>query len=443
MNLLRLFLIFMILFLTNFFIENELILADEISKDDLTFRKANGLTIDKSKILNIKNSKNNNSLGIDLSNNEYDKLKSLEISEKHISSDLNKYFNEKELGSIIIDHKNNNIKVGIIDKNSNKNKIELLKLKYGNKLHFYSIKNSYQDLKNAQIQFNNEWKINKYNIDYTYIDEKINKVVIGVNKNSILLFNELKTSKYNNLYKVEISKHENQTHSYPDRNVFTKPIMAGQQIRESGCTAAYMYKRNTSYFLMTAGHCTNYGDIIKIGNTYIGKTSVSKFKTGYNSDIAAISIDQSLASSYLWGTTNGVQNKMADIQTLDEESAMLKDKPGSIVCKSGVGYINNTPVLDGKGTKCGNLITNTYAVSYNKSTEEVIYYNMRKASYSSVGGDSGAPVFSPFSGEKKTILGVNSGGPIDKVNETYGIYSHITEIMKDLYFTNDDLIISK
>ncbi|WP_400164029.1 S1 family peptidase [Brevibacillus sp. TJ4] len=198
-------------------------------------------------------------------------------------------------------------------------------------------------------------------------------------------------------------------------NDYYRPIQAGLRIEniETGgrCTSAFSAQIDLDFYVITAGHCVeDLRDRFRQGGSRFGR--VADFQNGPRVDAAIIELDDGSddASYYVFGNSKSKLFSIEDVQRTRDETI------GDAVCISG--YRTGT-------VKCGILkSTNWNGYVQAPNGDSVYLRGMRQATYSSLSGDSGAPIF--LGG---TAIGVHSTNG--------GIYTHISRIVD--YFDIDDI----
>lgn len=318
-----------------------------------------------------------------------------------------------------------------LEKNQNKTSEILNYVTKKERVKFYSVEYSYEYLKQYQDKINEFWTTNNLHINLTSVSEEENKVIIRISSEYQEEIEKLKSNIYEKLIKIESSSGPIKAR-YRAKNEYGTPYMAGQEIDNYDigmvCTSSFMVKKDNSAFQLTAGHCGNYGNTIKTGGTTIGQISKSRFSMNGISDSTAIFIPISEARSYLWGTTNGVQNIFADVETPDEDFINQE------VCKSGIET----------GTTCGPLKYIDVSVGFDANNDgytNAVIYHQRGAKFNNADGDSGGPVFTVVGSEKRKISGILSSGTMVD-SELIGFYIHVTWALQDLGFNTWDVLVT-
>ena len=190
-----------------------------------------------------------------------------------------------------------------------------------------------------------------------------------------------------------------------------------------GCTAGYSATRKSlagrTYFHLTAGHCQ--GSTWTQGGRRIGRTYQVEWKNHGYVDVQAIK-----ASRYR--TSNGIFGRQFRRTVTGVERTKGQEHVGQLVCKSG-------RVTD---VTCGKLISvrAVYNAVINPGTKTI--RRMRLASYHSLEGDSGAPVYRRLryrtalaSGMHKGRIGFDFGG----LFRSYPLYSSASMTQRAMNLT--------
>ncbi|MBB5150321.1 S1 family peptidase [Ureibacillus thermosphaericus] len=237
------------------------------------------------------------------------------------------------------------------------------------------------------------------------LNMKFNKLVIGVEDNNSYVTNTLKNlygEKRIDVIKVSPLQNDSRTDYY-----YT--LQGGLRIvseNKDSCTSnVTVYDSKNKYYLLTAGHCSKVGVKWTQGGKDIG-TMVSRIYSG-NTDAAIISMDSGRKGKYIYAHKPS-DIKISGVQSLSGETV------GDIVCKAGATT----------GFSCGELLDKNYSV-YDLTQW---WKGLRKASYSSAGGDSGAPVITT-NATNYLIVGIHKGK--DNSNG-YTIYTHIQNALNNL-----------
>ncbi|GGA93193.1 hypothetical protein [Ornithinibacillus halotolerans] len=177
------------------------------------------------------------------------------------------------------------------------------------------------------------------------------------------------------------------------RSAYTRPLITGLHINKTGhsggCTGAFSAKDslNRKYYI-TAGHCGNDYQHFDQGGSYIGYLFFRKYG-GKGGDGGAIRLGSTIGTST---SMYGVNRKLWAVSTPHN---FFADNWGDVVCKTGA-YT---------GITCGQIVNTSYTFYINGSRFE----DMRLATYSQTGGDSGSLVYENFGNDYAVIHGINKG----------------------------------
>lgn len=152
----------------------------------------------------------------------------------------------------------------------------------------------------------------------------------------------------------------------------------------------------------------------KQGGNTIGY--MTKRNYGGNSDVGAIEIYSSDSSYKLYGS-NGKSSDLA----FSKYQFASDDVIGDNVCMSGRN----------SGNVCGKIVSRNLSFKQN----DVLFTNIRSATFSGMPGDSGAPVFnqqSDDSAHERTIYGLFKGDITYSDGHSERIYSQVQYIFSDL-----------
>jgi hypothetical protein len=157
------------------------------------------------------------------------------------------------------------------------------------------------------------------------------------------------------------------------------PYRAGIQIYRSGasCTSAFLAKKNgvATYYMLTAGHCGVLNTAWFHDENQVGIVQARAYVNNGNADAEAISRAGTTGHKNWIYVTDG---EMA--RTVTARQGHNADAAGENVCQSGIT----------SGFFCG-IIWDTDVDNVDDGT--IVQNNLREATYTSAGGDSGAPVF--------------------------------------------------
>lgn len=190
------------------------------------------------------------------------------------------------------------------------------------------------------------------------------------------------------------------------------PLKAGARLYKSGtyaCMSSFVMRSiANTYYLSTAGHCSNVGNTWQHpSGTAIGTASHQGWVDFSPADVALISIAQSQKG-----------NKLCAGPACVIASITARENPAS-----GQEFIGEqTCVARKTSTACGNLISTNNTIGICRSDGECHpITNLRRTSFSVSPGDSGAPVYSL----PRAIGVVSASYPGDP---TDAVYSHIINV---------------
>lgn len=431
----RFIIVIVLLIISSIVSSNVMASEKETLEENVKFREENGLNTDINYVKNVMNSKDKSlQYGVSLTREEVQQVQSLDEKASKISAEIKGIVSEDKFGGMYIDHKVNKIHIGLVDISNNRKLVTSIQNKYGKKfLKFHNSKYSEKYLNELKSDFDKYWTSKKLDIEYTYTQVKNSKIIVGLN--DLNLKSELIQKYPSDIFKFE----KNETsplkfEGYRAVDEYRTPYMAGQKLEEhlpnnyvSWCTGAFMYKKGTSAYQVTAGHCFDYGTPVYLGGIKYGTTSAVKFGLDEKADVEAIAIPSIYARDYLWGTTNGNQNYFGGVEYVSGENV------GEIVCIFGATT---------QATSCSNLEQKDRVMTYYDNNGNPIgrFSNMRVSSYTSAGGDSGAPIFNKINSEERRILGVHSGVFTGSDGQQHKVYSHVSQVADALNFTYSDII---
>lgn len=389
---------------------------------DIELRKQLGLNLDEEFITSLHMEEiNNDSIhlyGIPLTNEE---LLELQFREKVVEEAL-KIRNVLQsqysdiYGGMYMDHENGGIvNFYIVNLTKNGERISSLfnNFSHPERIKLINAKYSYKELLDYQEKLDQYWIENNLPIKYTSLSERDNQIDVGIlyeDRNILSTEKDILSNDKINIHLLD--KHER---TYESRQTYTRPLIGGLAIKREGsgnpydCTLAFSVIKGSTYYIITAAHCGLYNSTWSQGNVEIGQLSARSY--GPNSDAAAIRISSGNQSGYLYGTTGGQQNRFSQLESTNND-----EYEGQIVCMSGA----TTDVIS-----CGTLYKRNH-------TDFHGFQRMRLATYSSMPGDSGAPVYRNTDvSYRKMIAGVHSGR--ETYNGTnYALYSHASWVKYDL-----------
>lgn len=366
---------------------------DKLPQHVIEFRKEFGFTADLNEVLEISsNYKNiNNEFGVPLSPDEIENLKGRQDIQDRILPNVQATLMtnlKKEDYSIYIDQKDNGkIVVKLKDFNNNidkvKNNIEKKITKSNlNDIKFENANYTEDELDIIAEIILKDAKSHKVKIDSVSVDTINEKLIIGLI--NYQQENALELLEFYKEYPIEVIK--------VDEPGDHRTAYGGERLDKSrggSCSAGYYAKKGTSYFLITAGHCSrtwdgqeatyHYSDVYDYNGDKLGSVN----NIGYGGSIDALTISVSSSKANRTVNINGGLRNMTSYEQRDA------DVVGQTVCM--VGQYNST---------CSTLKSKN--VSY--SRDGSWFSRLRGSSYSTQGGDSGGTVYSSFK-----YLGINKG----------------------------------
>lgn len=169
------------------------------------------------------------------------------------------------------------------------------------------------------------------------------------------------------------------------------------------CTSAFVGRDGGAHFLLTAGHCGDVNSGWLHNVFYIGMMRRDSFRNG-SSDAAAIRISSADSSNLVY---------INDSNFRPIRGTNLGDVVGAAVCMSATmsGYV------------CGTITDTDFTADYGAVT----LHRQRLASFPSIPGDSGGPIFSG-----NTAYGIVSGFVEFSDGNRDAIYSHIANAQSAL-----------
>lgn len=389
-------------------------MSEEIN-EMIKVRKEFGLNQDASnlnRLINKKELKPSKYLSVPLTEEEEQEISNrIEMQEKHLpafNKHINTVLNSNEFGGLFIDQTAGGIvKVGLTEKANDKSaKKEKLKSLFPDKdrIEFFEAKVSLNQLDDTHEQVAK--KITEFaeqGIVITGINTDIinNRVEIGVenlsseNESTLLDFLGSAAS-----YTLLI---EEKASTATNRNIWYGDMQAGLRIvnstRGSACTSNIGITDGTGlYYVLTAGHCATLYQKFTQGGTTIGQVERHTGYNGTNADAMAIRVPKSYANTFAYlGSSKAIR--------FTATQPTNADWVGEIVYMSGIS----------SGVKSGRITSLNYTAYYPNSGKGT-YFKQRLASYPTVGGDSGGPVYTA-----RTLRGIQSGVRGDGT----AIYSHI------------------
>lgn len=292
--------------------------------------------------------------------------------------------------------------------NDNTQRENKLKKIHGDKIKvkYKNVKYSYKTLEEYHQKVNDMLIEKKVNF-LSSIEVRENKIKIQIenlNQSDIDSINGILPSDSFEIKEMEANnKDEN-------RDAQQRPLQGGLALEANDgtnfCSSGFIASDSSSnYYLVTAAHCA-YTNTWYQGGGYIGESS-SHYKRGGNTDARAIKLSNALHRGYYvyHDVSNG--RRLESYSTLTSMSYV-----GQAVCKSGYKT----------GTTCGTVEN----LSESGTWDGISYTMLKRASYTSDGGDSGGTV---YSGTK--LLGVHKG----KNANGRAVYSEVYYIARDLGLT--------
>ncbi|MFZ3589080.1 S1 family peptidase [Bacillus sp. DJP31] len=388
-------------------------------QESIRYRSEIGLNDDPKYIQNLihsyknGNDKFNFKFGVILSEEEFLKIDNRFKSQNEYIPKVKEYIaknlNNKKFASMYIDQKNGGtLNIGFKEQLTRTETAQLKNLYYNkNIINIYQTDVSDTDLMEYQDYISSKKDTIKdmgIGLQSVRIDLENNKIVIGVHP-----YKQSDVDLIMGMFDEQLISVKEVQPIYVEHH--TRPVQAGTRItgpRGNGCTAGFSAqdKANNNLYIVTAGHCTDsIGDMFRHAGLNLGTVSKRKYNGG-NNDSAVIKVSGSDLSPYIFAAGNHTAVKIISTQSFSQEVI------GQQVCISGA--TTNT-------IKCGLLTDTSWAGETRKvSTGEVYYFtNMRKASYASEGGDSGAPI---FQGNK--LVGIHAAAG--------GTYSHIQYVISGM-----------
>src|SRR5699024_6203835 len=182
-------------------------------------------------------------------------------------------------------------------------------------------------------------------------------------------------------------------------------LEGGQRLNNASgagdCTSAFIGRRSSTYYLITAAHCNSPGDSYSIGGTGIGYVTSNVYHYGNTVDASGIVI-----SNNNWVTPYFYYENYSKGRTFFDYELPGDEMIGQTVGLSGIN----------SGTQRGQLVSlNTRTARENG--KRVLF--LREATYARQGGDSGGTIF-----RNHDLVGVHSG----HVNGR-ALYSHVSNVI--------------
>jgi hypothetical protein len=323
------------------------------------------------------------------------------FTEEQLESLLDFYFNEKNQIVFLIPENLESIK-----KSDVKKAIEEVIKKVGqNKVKVKEVKHSKKDLlkmKKEVEKILQEMYTHPYGVG---IDTENNRLYVELTEfdHSVV---QVLLNKYSNELKIEEVKGFAETKA---RTADWNNLGAGIGIKDQSgsCTTAGVVYKDSTYYLLTAGHCIDEG----YKYTYQWDATVGVFhaqaqNNGYDVGLIRITENNLPGGRY---ASNGLY--------LVDNTDPTKGYDGSLKGTLGVPVIGQTVCKSGitEGYKCGKVVDTSYTVDYDGSggyPPQVVAVAERDPNlggYFAASGDSGGPVFST----DYLLTGVVSGIRVD------------------------------
>lgn len=181
-------------------------------------------------------------------------------------------------------------------------------------------------------------------------------------------------------------------------------IDSAQGLTTYSCTSAFVGQDGRSSFLLTAGHCGDVNSTWTHNVFFIGRMTRDSYRNGSSADAAAIRISSTDRSNLVF---------ISDSNLRPIRGTNLGDVVGGAVCMSATT----------SGFVCGTITDTDETIDYGAVT----LYRQRLASFPSIPGDSGGPIFSG-----NTAHGIVSGFVTYSDGNRDAIYSHIANAQSAL-----------
>lgn len=375
-------------------------------KKNLKFRTEYGLDSNLVKIneLMIDPDNNKNQFGVALTKEEEDLLvKRINRQVEKVPLIKNFLEEDPDFAWIYINQVEGTVNIGFTSELSiKKTSIDTVNKMYGDssiKVHKARISN--QELKKIYEKIISDWTglldrgipLKAFGINIP--EERIDMYLSTVTEDNIAVLEKMYPKEYLHFEEYQQGEFD------ASRSDKLRPLEGGTKLLTSGknpCSTGFVAKDSGgSQYLITAGHCGEVDELFYQGpdmtsTNFIGISSFKQF--GDKADALAISIPSSLASKYVF------KNDSQDL-TLTSSQPSNSDVVGNSVCIAGIT----------SGYSCG-TITNVDYSFY----DLVMFNHVRKASYTSAGGDSGSPVFSG-----SVLIGVHF--------YSHGVFSAVSAIL--------------
>ncbi len=247
-------------------------------------------------------------------------------------------------------------------------------------------------------------KINFYFTEYSLkeleeLHQKINQDISELEKFDIIV-NRVETDEINNRVNIGIKdvnsskikylkeRYGEPIHIFEDESNYEPTGTAGGvEIRPEGCSTGFSARRGSTYFIVTAGHCSNgyYSQSWYLANgVFLGTMYIDDVKVGGSVDAGLITVSPSKTDSRVYYngrflTLRGFYNNGGPVNMR--------------VCNAGF-----------KTNKCGYITNNSVSAHYDNHPS---LYNLIETSIYTDRGDSGGPLFTE--GTTNYLVGISSG----------------------------------
>lgn len=356
----------------------------ELLEQSLKFRSEMGLNYDRGYVNDLIDKKRlpiSNKYGVVLSPSEETDLNNrLLFQEKNtprIAQYIKENLKDENFGAWYIDQKNGGkYKIGLKKINNiASHKDNLNKLLDSEAVEFYEVKyteKELEELHNRIFSSIDELKKNSnISIDLIVTNVITEKVEIYVSP-----FNDNVVTALNAIYGGDMLDISESTGNHDDSRTATHdPLQGGIEIysydANSTCSTAFNATQGNAKYVVTAGHCGSVGNAFYQGSNSIGL--MAKKYQGDETDAALIGTNVNLgySSKVYTGSSYG--------GTLTSWQDSSDDVVGESVCVSGYKT----------GVSCGTIQSR----SASGTVGGISYSNLRSASYTSEGGDSGGTVY--------------------------------------------------
>lgn len=165
------------------------------------------------------------------------------------------------------------------------------------------------------------------------------------------------------------------------------PQMRGGVLISNGthlCTSGFEGRISTRSVLLTAGHCFAVNDAIIHGAVAVGQVQQRQFRNLGNNDGAQLSQTQGLFPTVPWQPSNWMyRDNNTKTYAITSVAPLFSEQVGDYICRSGIK----------SGRQCGNIMTVNYNQTINTDEGTVQLAGQVRASFCSLPGDSGGPVY--------------------------------------------------